>query len=440
MSALLHSATMVAAGAYALIRLGDPLSGVAWFGPAVVVIGMTTAVAGGVLALCETHAKRILAASTSAQYGLMFVAVGVGAAGAAAAHLVAHGLFKSLLFLAAGVGIHHAGTPDVRRWRLGRRLPRVALAAGVGALALAAVPPIGAAWTKGQIATAALAAGPMIGGLVLIAGLLSAAYAARLQLLAFGKPRATGDTGRAAVPRIEQASLAALAMGSILLGVLWLPGVARFVAFLTGDPVLHEGAAELVVSALLVAAGVAWGWAVSRDGAHRRSPTTQRLTAAVAGWFGLPELTRRVVVDPTLALASALGRFDDVVVDAPARGAAAAGAHGARMLGRFDDTVVDGAVRGAAAAGRAVSRGLSWWVERGVDGLVAALAAVTERMGALSRVGDDRVVDAAVEGIARAVGVTGRQSRRLQSGLAHHYYVIAVVGLAALVGVATLGR
>ena len=440
-SALLHSATMVAAGAYALIRLAEPLSGAAWFGPAVVAIGMTTAIAGGVLALCETHAKRILAASTSAQYGLMFVAVGVGAAGAAAAHLVAHALFKSLLFLAVGVGIHQAGTPDVRQWRLGRQAPRVAMAAGIGALALAAVPPTGAAWTKGQISAAALHADTALGALVLAAGVLSAAYAARLHFHAFGAGTDAGDADASRVPLAEQASLAVLATASLVLGVLWLPAVAPVVESLTGQPVLHESAAELMVSVVLVAAGIAWGWALTRDDAeHARGGAVQRFTAAVGGWFGLPQLTRRVVVGPTLGVAAMLARFDDAVIDAPARGVAAAGARASHVLPRFDDTVVDGVVRGVVAAGRAVSRGLVWWVERGVDGVVGAVAAATERVGAVSRVGDDRGVDAAVEGIAAAVGVAGQHSRRLQSGLAHHYYVIAVVGLAALVAVATFWR
>ena len=439
-SALLHSATMVAAGAYALIRLAEPLSAAVWFGPAAVAVGMTTAVGGGILALCETHAKRILAASTSAQYGLMFVAVGVGAAGAAAAHLVAHALFKSLLFLAVGVGIHRAGTPDVRQWRLGRQAPRVAVAAGVGALALAAVPPTAGAWTKGQITAAALDASTALGTLVLAAGVLSAAYAARLHFYAFGAGTEGNEGSASRVPLMEQASLAVLAAASLLLGLLWLPAVAPVVEALTGQPVLHESAAELIVSVVLVAAGIAWGWALTRDGEHAHSRGVQRLTAAVGGWFGLPQLTRRLVVDPTLGLAAMLARFDDAVIDAPARGFAAAGVRASQVLPRFDDSVVDGVVRGVAAAGRAVSRGVAWWVERGVDGVVAAVAAATERVGALSRAGDDRGVDAAVEGIATVVGIAGQQSRRLQSGLAHHYYLIAVVGLAAVVAAAAFWR
>ena len=439
-SALLHSATMVAAGAYALIRLGEPLSGVSWFGPAVVAIGVVTAIAGGVLALCETHVKRILAASTSAQYGLMFIAVGVGSGAAAATHLVAHGLFKSLLFLVAGVGIHQAGTADIRQWRLGNQVPRVAVAGGVGALALAAVPPLGAAWTKGQIAAAALEAAPAVGVSVLLAGVLSAAYAARLHHLAFGRGADAGEDRTAGVPRLEQGSLAVLAAASIVLSVVWLPGAGQFVESITGEAVRHEGAVELIVSSLLVAGGLGWGWALSRDLDRSGSQFAQRVVSTAGGWYGLPRLTQRVVVDPTLALAVALSRFDDLVVDAPARAVAGAGARAARLLPRFDDAVVDGVVRAVVALGRMLSRVLAWWVERGVDGVVAGLAAATDRIGEWSRSGDDRGVDGAVEGVAAAIGVVGHRSRRLQSGLAHHYYVIAVVGLAALAGVAAIWR
>ncbi|MGH2601645.1 MAG: proton-conducting transporter membrane subunit, partial [Dehalococcoidia bacterium] len=92
-SALLHSATLVAAGTYLLIRLAPALAPVWWFLPALALVGIATAVAGGIVAFIQTDIKRALAASTSAQYGLMFVAVGAGSAAAGAAHLVAHAAF-----------------------------------------------------------------------------------------------------------------------------------------------------------------------------------------------------------------------------------------------------------------------------------------------------------------------------------------------------------
>ncbi|MGI8875602.1 MAG: NADH-quinone oxidoreductase subunit 5 family protein [Egibacteraceae bacterium] len=448
-SALLHSATMVAAGAYALVRLAAPLSDTGWFLPAVLTTGLATALWGGVVALAETHGKRILAASTAAQYGLMFAAVGAGAAAAAAAHLVTHALLKSLLFLAVGVGLHATGTADVRTWRLGRRMPHVAAAAGVGALALAAVPPLGAAWSKEQIVAAMVHAGPLVGGLVLLAGLLSAAYAARLQLLAFGRGGAvaaadglTGDDGRSRPvrpPPAELVALGVLAVGSVLLGLLWWPGSAELVEELAGASLRAGTAVEVAGSLALVLAGLAWAWTRNRRGRDNAMvPAT--LTMAASGWFGLATASRRAVVDPLLAMASAFARFDDVVVDAPVRWVGNVGAAVARTLPRFDDAVIDGVVRQVSRLGRLTSRALGWWVERGVDGVVVVLAAVTEWMGRVSRVGDDRGVDGAVEGIAEAVGIAGARTRHLQTGLAHHYYVIAAVGLIALLTVAAVGR
>lgn len=451
-SALLHSATMVAAGAYALIRLGPSLMTVAWFGPAVVAVGLATALVGGVVAIGEVHGKRILAASTAAQYGLMFVAVGVGAPAAAAVHLVAHALFKSLLFLAVGVGMSSTGTGDVRRWRLGRRLPAVAAAAWIGALSLGAAPPLGGAWSKEQIVAAAVTAGPVVGAAALLAGLLSTVYALRLHLLAFGRPDGGDDglarrrqPGRTAGPSpagrptalVEVAAIGLLAVAAAALGILWLPAARRVVEGVIGDPIEAGHAWELAAAIVLVAAGAtAAVWAVRRGG--------DVLPAAVArpaaGWFGLTAGTRRLIVDPLLATAVGAARFDDAVLDAPARAVAAAGSALSAALPRFDDRVLDGAVRGVAAVARAASRAVSRTVELGVDGIVAGIAAATTRLGEISRLGDDRGVDGSVERLADAVGVAGTQARRLQTGLAHHYYVILVVGLLVLLGAAAIRR
>lgn len=109
-SALLHAATMVAAGAYLLIRLYPALSRAESFPQAVIAIGLLTALSGGLVAVLQNHAKKLLAASTSAHFGLMFVAVGSGYPGVALLHLVAHGGFKALMFLAAGVAGQRADT------------------------------------------------------------------------------------------------------------------------------------------------------------------------------------------------------------------------------------------------------------------------------------------------------------------------------------------
>ena len=419
-SALLHSATMVAAGAYLLARLAPLLAAVPWFGPAVGTVGLATALAGGLVASAQTDLKKALAASTSAQYGLMFVAVGAGFAGAAGVHLVAHAAFKALLFLAAGVALHAAGTLDLAalgRAGLGRTLPATAALAGVGALALAAVPPLGGAYSKEQIVAAAAHArwgGPWLATGVLAAGLLSAFYAGRLQLLAFATRR--DRAGEAAIPAgprpaaAERWSLGVLAALSVGLGVLWWPASRRVAERWAGGPLAAGAAWEVAASLATVAAGLLASWLLRRRGALVTLGLPAPVRERVAAWFGLPTAARRSVVAPGLALATALARFDDRVVDA--------------------------GVRAAARVGAAASRAAAWWGERGVDGVVEAVGRATSAAGRASRAADDRGVDAAVEGLARGVGVTGERSRGLQTGLTHQYYVIVAVGALVVVLVA----
>src|SRR3546814_12425690 len=95
-SALLHSATMVAAGAYLLARTVPELGAAGWLPGAVVGFGLLSAVAGGLVATAKTDLQRALAASTTAQFGLMFSAVGSGSVSPAGAHLLPLDLFKSL--------------------------------------------------------------------------------------------------------------------------------------------------------------------------------------------------------------------------------------------------------------------------------------------------------------------------------------------------------
>ena len=410
-SALLHSATMVAAGAYLLIRLGPELVAVAWFLPAVATVGIATALAGGVVALVQTDAKRALAGSTSAQYGLMFVAVGAGSVAAGGAQLVTHAAFKSLLFLGAGIAIHATGTGWLGSLRLGRALPRVALLSAVGALALAAVPPLGAAWSKEQILAAAVEASPWLGVGILIASFLTALYAARYQLLAFGAPDASAGpraSNQEAVwpSKTELASLGVLAFVTLLLSAVWLPGADRFVESMTGGA-LEEGAAwELTASVVLIAFAFVLIWQLFRRGALLTLGLPDRLRAPAADWLGLPTATHVMAVRPIEALATALARLDDRVIDA--------------------------GVRGVAWLARRVSALFSIHGEWTFDGAVRGLAALTIGTARASRAADDLGVDAAVEAGARGVGVAGHASRRLQTGESHHYYVIIAVGLAVM--------
>ena len=412
-SALLHSATMVAAGAYLLARTVPVLDGAAWLPGAVGALGAATAVAGGIVAAVQTELKRALAASTSAQYGLVLVAVGAGSTAAAGAHLVTHAMFKSLLFLCAGVALHAAGTLELAKLRLGRALPFTAAAFAAGALALAAVPPLGAARSKEEVLAAAAHQGAWLGAAVVVAAFLSALYAGRLALLAFGPGRA--ETATHARPgAVERAVLAGLAAATVALSVLWLPGAGGVVEAVTGGRLVEGSAWELPVSLAALAGAVAVVVLLDRRGHLVTLALPLRVQAGLASWLGLPVVARRVVVDPVLWLS--------------------------RTLAAFDDRVVDAGVRAAARVPVALSRAASWWGEPSLDGVVRAVSGGTLRAAGISRRADEGGVDRAVEDLARGTGVAGRTSRRLQSGLSHQYYVIVAVGLVATVAVAALGR
>ena len=431
-SALLHAATMVAAGAYLLVRLQPVLDRAAWFAPAVIAIGLATALAGGLVAAVQQHLKKLAAASTSAHYGLMFVAIGAGVPAAALAHLVTHAALKAPLFLSAGVAMAAAGTSQLAGMRLGRALPRLAVWTGLSVLALAAVPPLGAAWTKEAIGAAAGHWAAWLAVAVAVAGLFSALYATRFQLLAYGPPRLrrpADEAGSGGGPddRPNLAVEATIAVGgvaSVALGVLWLPGAEGVVESIAGGTLVPGKTWEAALSFALVALGVvlaAGGNAVLRVLRQRVVPVARVASAAIGAtrdvvddWMALPRVAKAAVVDPVLGAAAAADRFDVAVLDAPARAAATLGRRLSARVAREDARVVDAGVRAVAALAR--------WAAR-------VGATVTERG-----------VDFGVGGLARLTGAGGRALRRLHTGLAHHYYVAIVAGAAVVLVVATVGR
>lgn len=410
-SALLHSATMVAAGAYALIRLWPWLEPVTWVAPVVVGIGLATTLAGGLVAALQGDIKKALAGSTSSQYGLMFVAVGAGSTAAAGAQLVTHAAFKSLLFLGAGTAIHAAGTGVLDRLRLGTALPRTASLFAVGVLALAAVPPLGGAYSKEEIVAAANQASVWLGALVVASGALTAFYAGRLALLAYGpgQPRTARSPRRS-----ETAAVATLAALSLGLGLLWIPGTPRLVEAATRGVLVKGAAWELWASLAAVGVAAAACLLLWRRHALFALGLPPVVRDGLGAWLALPTAARLFVGRPVLTLA--------------------------RVLARFDDRVVDAGVRVAAAAGRFVAGLFSRWGERGVDGVVEGLARFTVVTGDVSRLADDRGFDGVVEGTARVTGAAGTASRQLQTGLSHQYYVIVAGGLLVLIAVALLWR
>ncbi|WP_033224199.1 NADH-quinone oxidoreductase subunit 5 family protein [Streptomyces virginiae] len=212
-SALIHAATMVAAGVYFIARLLPVFAASQAALVVMAVMAAVTMIGSGLAAIAQDDIKRVLAYSTIGQLGYMIGALAVGDRGAAVFHLLSHGAFKALLFLGAGVIIHAAGTNSLgvmsRMDGLAKRIPDAFWTMTIALLALAAVPPFAGFFSKEAVLVAAehTATGhsdfapSAAGWLVLVAGLLTAlltaAYATRLWLMTFrGRGAAAPDHGK----------------------------------------------------------------------------------------------------------------------------------------------------------------------------------------------------------------------------------------------------
>ncbi|MGV9653465.1 NADH-quinone oxidoreductase subunit 5 family protein [Streptomyces sp. NPDC003554] len=235
-SALIHAATMVAAGIYFIARLLPVFQASSAAMVVIAVMAAVTMAGSGFAALAQDDIKRVLAYSTIGQLGYMTGALAVGERGAAVFHLLSHGAFKALLFLAAGVIIHAAGTNSLaamsRMKDLRARVPDAYWTMTVALLALAAIPPFAGFFSKESVLGAAehVATGHTehapgaAGWIVLLVGLftalLTASYATRLWLLAFrGHGAEAPDHGKQ--PLAMNAVLWVLAVPSLAFGLAY---------------------------------------------------------------------------------------------------------------------------------------------------------------------------------------------------------------------------
>jgi NADH-quinone oxidoreductase subunit L len=168
-SALIHAATMVAAGVYLMVRIAPLIAHAPQVAEVVFAIGVFTALLAASMALVESDIKRILAFSTVSQLGFMMAACGSGGAQAAYFHLVTHAFFKALLFLVAGSLIHATHTNDIfKMGRLTRAMPVTTACFAAGGLALSGVFPLSGFFSKDEILGAVLAGGHPIGFVILV--------------------------------------------------------------------------------------------------------------------------------------------------------------------------------------------------------------------------------------------------------------------------------
>ncbi|MGY2896452.1 NADH-quinone oxidoreductase subunit 5 family protein [Deinococcus sp. UYEF24] len=382
-SALLHSATMVAAGVYLLLRL-EPLyaasptalTTVAW-------LGGVTALLAALTATVQTDLKRVLAWSTVSQLGEMFLAFGLGAPLAAAQHLMTHALFKSALFLTAGSVEHATGTRDLRKLGgLLQRIPWTAATFIAGGLTLAGLPPFGAFWSEDEILRAAVRAGPLPAALLLLLIFLAGVYISRAAISTFWgsaqKPSEAYEVGPAL--RLPALLLAVLGLGAGLLG----PLVKSAVGFADG-PALPL--AWVLASVLCSVAGLLFGgWRSAHAGA----------APAFGRWAGWPELGLEAATHGGGSLAFTLSRALD------------------RAETRLD--------RGARGLGQAATllAGSSSATEHALNAAGRALSALTLRASASTERAEQGF---SVSGnlLARSIGTLGDRARGLETGKIYLY-------------------
>ncbi|MCY7326645.1 MAG: NADH-quinone oxidoreductase subunit L [Microbacteriaceae bacterium] len=406
-SALLHSAAMVAMGGYLLLRVAPLLAATGWAGNAVAWIGALTALLLGAVAVAQRDLKQLLAASTAAQMGFVVLAAGVGSIAGGAGYLVAHASTKALLFLVAGAWLAALGTKQLFALRgAARRWPLLGVLFTVGALSLAGIAPLSLWALKDELLAVARETSPVLYIVGLAAAALSAIYSGKVLVIVWGRADATTEAGYDAeqpgtrrIGRWEQVPLIVLAAGAALLGILALPPVSEPLKAILGETgTKAPGTLELAGSAVLALAMLA----LVTFGLKRGLPQP----AWAAKWLGLEKAVHLVVVRPTLALSESLARFDDGILDRGLHRVARAGVTGARRLGRFDDARLDAAVEATARAGT-------------VAGSRAARA-------------DDQGVDGAVEGLARQLRRLGTLARRPQTGQIYQYYAQIAIALAAV--------
>jgi NADH-quinone oxidoreductase subunit L len=256
-SALIHAATMVAAGVYMLVRVAfiiqasqTALLVIAW-------IGTITAVMAALIATQQNDIKRILAYSTLSQLGYMVMAVGLTSNDAAMFHLFTHAFFKALLFLAAGsviVMLHH----EQNIWKMGglsRKLSITFVTFLVGALALIGCPPFSGFFSKDAILALAYERNTAIFSVALFTAFLTAFYVMRLLVIVFfGNPRSDSARAGRESPPVMTVPLMVLAF------LVTLGGFAFFAGNFLTLPVEKEVAIlvpALAIVALIVGSGLA---------------------------------------------------------------------------------------------------------------------------------------------------------------------------------------
>lgn len=405
-SALIHAATMVAAGVYLVARMFPLFSmglehdgghGMTTAMGVVASIGAFTALFAATIAVAQDDIKRVLAYSTISQLGYMIMGLGVGAMVAAVFHLMTHAFFKALLFLGSGSVIHGCGGEQdmMKMGGLRKKMPITYWTFVIGTLALAGVFPLAGFWSKDEILHHAMTTFMPAYIMGAVGAFLTAFYMTRqVGLTFFGELRDHKIHAHESPP-VMWVPLAILAFFAATLGLVGIPlellggeHFHLFGQFLDPHAEATGDIAFMLISTAIALAGIAVGWFV-----YIRRPVQAGERDPLVRWLGPVHklLRNKYYFDEFYQLV-----FIDRTVDLT------------KALRWFDVNVIDWTVNAAGRATWAVSQGFRWVDINIVDGLVNALGDLTAYTGDVLRV--------------------------LQTGKVQNYALIALTGLLFLAG------
>jgi NADH-quinone oxidoreductase subunit L len=386
-SALLHSATMVAAGVYLLARSLPILHVVPRAQTLMLSIGVITAVGAAASACVQTDLKRLLAYSTMSQIGEMFIALAAGDTLPGIFHLLAQATFKALLFVAAGIVVKAAGTNEISKLHASSKTAYVGFL--VGALSLSGFPPLAGFWSREAISRDAHG---WISAVLLALALLSGFYISRAFLLAF----ASRSEGEEKTPWSMHGGVYTLVAFTILGGFLQSPWTRGWLGRFLQQP----QSTQLNLSSLYDPALAALGWFAALVLYHRHTErdVPARWRTLLRAGFGTDYLPSGVA-RASFALAHMFQWCEERVFNRTAEGA------------------IDAVLSLARIGALLEERGFNRAAEGAVNGVLS-----------LAQVGaflDERTINRPIMASAEDLGTLGGMVRTLQTGKIYHYLAAA---------------
>lgn len=342
-SALIHAATMVAAGVFLLARTFDIFEASAAAMQTVAYFGGFTAIFAATVALAQNDIKRILAYSTVSQLGYMVMAMGLGTLTGGIFHLFTHAFFKALLFLAAGSVIHAVHTQNIHEMGgLGSKMRMTAWTFAVGALSLSGIPPFSGFWSKDTILAAALDENPFLFAVGLAAAFCTALYMSRLFFIVFmGKSRLPQPTEVRESSKVMTIPLLVLAVISVGAGFVETPWNGWLGGWLTdGAEEAHASGAAIVASIAVGVLGIYLGWLLYGKGSIERGSAAAKvpwLVHLLERQYYVNEFYNAVIVKSVRGIGKGLYAFDEYVIGGAVRLAGLTAGTGSRMLTRLNN-------------------------------------------------------------------------------------------------------